>query len=147
MKEYSFNIGGNNYNVVVNSMSGNVANVTVNGVSYQVGIQNKETAALQENTSPATAVVSEADHVQQTGTRQVTAGSSDGKAVNSPLPGVIISVNVNVGDQVKAGQEVAVLEAMKMENSIEAPHSGTVTAIHVAKGDSVLEGAAVVTIG
>ena len=47
----------------------------------------------------------------------------------------------------RAGQEVAVLEAMKMENSIEATHDGTVTAIHVSKGDSVLEGAAVVTIG
>ena len=67
--------------------------------------------------------------------------------MTSPLPGVIIAIKVNVGDSVKAGQEVAVLEAMKMENSIEAEHDGTVTAIHVAKGDSVLEGAAVVTIG
>ena len=67
--------------------------------------------------------------------------------MTSPLPGVIIAVKVNVGDAVKAGQEVAVLEAMKMENSIEATHDGTVTAIHVAKGDSVLEGAPVVTIG
>jgi biotin carboxyl carrier protein len=60
---------------------------------------------------------------------------------------VIIAVKVNVGDSVKAGQEVAVLEAMKMENSIEAVQDGTVTAIHVAKGDSILEGAAIVTIG
>ena len=67
--------------------------------------------------------------------------------MTSPLPGVIIAVKVNVGDSVKAGQEVAVLEAMKMENSIEATQDGTVTAIHVAKGDSVLEGAAIVTIG
>ena len=67
--------------------------------------------------------------------------------MTSPLPGVIIAVKVNIGDSVKAGQEVAVLEAMKMENSIEATHDGTVTAIHVSKGDSVLEGAAVVTIG
>ena len=75
------------------------------------------------------------------------AASGAGKAITSPLPGVIIAVKVNVGDSVKAGQEVAVLEAMKMENSIEATHDGTVTAIHVSKGDSVLEGAAVVTIG
>ena len=73
--------------------------------------------------------------------------SGAGKAVTSPLPGVIIAVKVNVGDSVKAGQEVAVLEAMKMENSIEAVQDGTVTAIHVAKGDSILEGAAIVTIG
>ena len=53
---------------------------------------------------------------------------------------------VKPGDTVKAGQEVAVLEAMKMENSIEATQDGTVTAINVAKGDAVLEGAPIVTI-
>jgi biotin carboxyl carrier protein len=66
--------------------------------------------------------------------------------VVSPLPGVIIAVKVNVGDAVKAGQTVAVLEAMKMENDIQAECDGTVTAVKVAKGDSVLEGAVIVTI-
>ena len=74
------------------------------------------------------------------------APSGAGKAVKSPLPGVIISVNVNVGDAVKAGQVVAVLEAMKMENEIQAESDGTVTAVHVGKGDSVLEGASIVTL-
>ena len=69
-----------------------------------------------------------------------------GKPVTSPLPGVIIEVSVKVGDTVKAGQQVAVLEAMKMENAIETVSAGTVTAIHVNKGDSVLEGAPIVTI-
>ena len=69
-----------------------------------------------------------------------------GKAVTSPLPGVIIGVKVNVGDVVKPGQVVAVLEAMKMENDIEAEFGGTVTAVNVAKGDSILEGAVIVTI-
>ena len=72
---------------------------------------------------------------------------AEGKAVTSPLPGVIIAVKVNVGDAVKAGQVVAILEAMKMENEIQAESDGTVTAVNVAKGDSVLEGAAIVTIG
>ena len=66
--------------------------------------------------------------------------------MTSPLPGVIITLKVNVGDTVKPGQVVAVLEAMKMENDIEAEFGGTVTAVNVAKGDSVLEGAAIVTI-
>ena len=66
--------------------------------------------------------------------------------MNAPLPGVIVEVSVKVGDTVKQGQQVAVLEAMKMENAIEAESAGTVTAIHVSKGDSVLEGAPVVTI-
>ncbi|MBR4133927.1 MAG: biotin/lipoyl-binding protein, partial [Bacteroidales bacterium] len=63
-----------------------------------------------------------------------------------PHPGVIIEVSVKEGQAVKAGQKVAVLEAMKMENDIQAEKDGTVTAIHVRKGDSVLEGAKIVTI-
>ena len=65
----------------------------------------------------------------------------------SPLPGVILDLKVNVGDQVKAGQTVAVLEAMKMENNINAEHDGVVTAIKVNKGDSILEGAEILLIG
>jgi len=53
---------------------------------------------------------------------------------------------VNVGDTVKAGQVIAILEAMKMENEIQAEHDGTVASVNVSKGDSVLEGATIVTI-
>ncbi|MBR4809713.1 MAG: biotin/lipoyl-binding protein, partial [Bacteroidales bacterium] len=67
-------------------------------------------------------------------------------AICSPLPGVIISIDVKVGDAVKKGQKVAVLEAMKMENEIQADADGTVTEILVHRGDSVLEGAALVKI-
>lgn len=67
--------------------------------------------------------------------------------IKAPLPGVMIAVNAKIGDVVKAGQEIAVLEAMKMENSIEATIDGTVTAVHVKEGDSVLEGDTVITIG
>ena len=69
-----------------------------------------------------------------------------GKAVTSPLPGVIIEVSVKEGQAVKAGQKVAVIEAMKMENEIQAETDGTVTAVLVSKGDSVLEGAEIVKI-
>ena len=65
--------------------------------------------------------------------------------MTSPLPGVIIEVSVKEGQAVKAGQKVAVLEAMKMENEIPAPKDGTVTEIHVHKGDSLQEGDPVVT--
>ncbi|MBO8480573.1 MAG: biotin/lipoyl-binding protein, partial [Bacteroidetes bacterium] len=73
--------------------------------------------------------------------------SGAGKDVVSPLPGVVISVDVKVGDAVKRGQKVAVIEAMKMENEILSENDGTVTAVHVSKGDSVLEDAKIVTIG
>lgn len=146
MKTYRFKINGNEYNVAINSVDGTNASVTVNGTDYQVELENAPAAPVQA----APAAVPAAAPVQTAPAASAApkpAASGAGKAVTSPLPGVIIAVKVNVGDSVKAGQEVAVLEAMKMENSIEATQDGTVTAIHVAKGDSVLEGAAIVTIG
>lgn len=145
MKTYKFKINGNEYNVAINSVEGTNASVTVNGTDYQVELEDAPAAPVQAApaAAPAAAPVQAAPAAPAA---PKPAASGTGKAVTSPLPGVIIAVKVNVGDSVKAGQEVAVLEAMKMENSIEAEHDGTVTAIHVAKGDSVLEGAAVVTI-
>ena len=143
MKSYRFKINGNEYNVDINSVEGNMASVSVNDTAYQVELENAPAAPVQA--VPAAPVA--AAPVPAAPAAPKPAASGAGKAVTSPLPGVIIAVKVNVGDSVKAGQEVAVLEAMKMENSIEATHDGTVTAIHVAKGDSILEGAAVVTIG
>ena len=63
------------------------------------------------------------------------------------MPGVIIEVSVREGEAVKRGQKVAVLEAMKMENDLLAESDGTVTRVHVHKGDSVADGATIVTIG
>ena len=144
MKTYKFKINGNEYNVAINSIEGGNASVTVNGTSYQVELEDAPAAPVQAAPAAPVLTSAPAQPVQAPAAKPAAAGA--GKAVTSPLPGVIIAVKVNVGDSVKAGQEVAVLEAMKMENSIEAEHEGTVTAIHVAKGDSVLEGAAVVTI-
>ena len=68
------------------------------------------------------------------------------KAIKSPLPGVIVAVKVNVGEAVKTGQVVAVLEAMKMENEIQSEYDGTVASVNVSQGDSVLEGALIVSL-
>lgn len=145
MKTYKFKINGNEYNVAINSVEGKNASVTVNGTAYQVELEEAPAAAPVQ--APVSAPAPAPAAAPAAAPAPAPAASGAGKAVTSPLPGVIIAVKVNVGDVVKAGQEVAVLEAMKMENSIEATHDGTVTAINVAKGDSVLEGAPIVTIG
>lgn len=145
MKEYKFKINGNDYNVAINSTNGNLADVTVNGVSYQVEMENALPAApVQAAPAAAPVAAPQAAPVQAAAPAAKPAG--EGKPVTSPLPGVIIEVSVKEGETVAAGQKVAVLEAMKMENEIQADRAGVVTKINVSKGDSVLEGAAIVTI-
>lgn len=145
MKTYKFKINGNDYNVEIGSVEGNIASVSVNGTAYQVEME--EAPAVAQPQQPVVAKpAGNAEPVAQPAPK-AEPKSGAGKPVKSPLPGVIISINVAAGDTVKTGQVVAVLEAMKMENEIQAESDGVVTAIHVAKGDSVLEGANIVTIG
>lgn len=147
MKEYSFKINGKQYDVTVESVEGKNAQVVVNGAAYSVEIEKG--AAEAPAAAPVAAPAPQAAPAQ---TAPVAAPApaakpaGPGTKVESPLPGVIIEVSVKEGQAVKMGQKVAVLEAMKMENEIAATADGTVTAIHVAKGDSVLEGAPIVTI-
>ena len=140
MKEYKFKIGGKEYNVTVNPKEGKLFDVTVNGATYEVEAENAPAAAPAPQ--PAAAPVQAAPAAAAPAAKPAGAGEK----VASPLPGVIIEVSVKEGQAVKAGQKVAVLEAMKMENEIPAPKDGTITEIHVHKGDSLQEGDPVVTI-
>ena len=139
MKEYKFKINGKEYAVAIGEADGKMLSVNVNGADYQVELENAPVAApVQQAAAPQQAAPVAAP--------KAAAPAGAGEKVNSPLPGVIVEVSVKEGQAVKAGQKVAVLEAMKMENEIGAPKDGTITAIHVNKGDSVLEGAPIVTI-
>ena len=146
MKTYKFRINGNEYNVDINSVEGNIADVMVNGASYQVEMENAPAPVQKPAQAPAAAVASTGSATTTTPAPKAAAPAGAGKPVTSPLPGVIIEVSVKEGQTVKAGQKVAVLEAMKMENEIQAPADGTVTAILVNKNNSVLEGAEIVKI-
>ena len=161
MGKYNFRINGHDYQVDVNSVEGGIADVTVNGTDYKVELADAVPAPAQQAARPAPqatftaapAVTPQATApapqtaAQATQTATASAPQGKGEVVTAPLPGVILDIKVKVGDVVKAGQTVAVLEAMKMENEIEATASGTVTAVNAGKGDSVLEGAAIITIG
>ena len=140
MKEYKFKIGGKEYNVTVNPKEGKFFDVTVNGASYEVEAENAPAAAP----APVAAAPVQAAPAAAAPAPKPAAGA--GEVVNSPLPGVIIEVSVREGQAVKSGQKIAILEAMKMENEIPAPKDGTITVIHVHKGDSLQEGDPVVTI-
>ncbi|MBS7296767.1 MAG: biotin/lipoyl-binding protein [Bacteroidales bacterium] len=144
MKEYKFKINGKDFHVAVNGISGTKADVTVNGVNYDVELENA-VAPVQQAAPAQTAPVAPVASAPKA-QAAAPAHATGGKAITSPLPGVIISVDVKEGSVVKRGQKVAVIEAMKMENDILADADGTVTAVHVSKGDTVAEDAKIVTI-
>ncbi|MCQ2294487.1 MAG: biotin/lipoyl-binding protein [Bacteroidales bacterium] len=149
MKEYKFKINGSEYKVNINEVEGQEMKMEVNGTAYTVTV-DKEMRAQKPRTTivtpkPAPRVAAAAGEVQRSTPAPAAGGA--GNKLNSPLPGTILDVFVNVGDTVKAGQSVVLLEAMKMENNIEADVDGTVTAVNVRKGDAVLEGQNLIVIG
>ena len=146
MKEYKFTIGGKKYEVAVSGIEGNVADVSVNGVAYKVEIEEGAAPAAVSAASPAAAPAAQAK-APAAAPAPAPAAAGAGKSILSPLPGVIISVDVKQGDSVKRGDKVAVIEAMKMENEILSDCDGVVTAVHVQKGDTVADEAKIVTIG
>ena len=146
MKTYKFRINGNEYNVEINSVEGNLADVTVNGAAYKVEMENAPATPAAPAATANPAAQARQDAPAAAPAKPAPAPAGAGKAITSPLPGVIIEVSVKEGQAIKAGQKVAVIEAMKMENEIQASSDGTVTAVLVNKGDSVLEGTEIVKI-
>jgi len=145
MKTYKFKINGKDYDVAIGEAEGKMLQVNVNGADYQVELENAPASAPAAPAAAAPAAATPAP-AATAAPAAPKAPAGAGEKVNSPLPGVIVEVSVKEGQAVKSGQKVAVLEAMKMENEISAPKDGTITAIHVNKGDSILEGAPIVTI-
>ena len=144
MKEYKYTINGNKYEVAINEVSDTTAKVTVNGADYTVEwekpVEEKPVVKVQPIAAkPAAATAPAAKPA-------ATAAPVGGHSIKTPLPGVILDVKVNVGDTVAKGQTVVVLEAMKMENNINADRDGKVAAIQVAKGDTVADGAVLVVM-
>lgn len=143
MKEYKYKIDGNNYEVAINEVNDTTAKVTVNGVEYTVEwekpVEEKPVVKVQP-------VVAKPAAAPAPAAQPAAAAPVKGNAIKTPLPGVIIDVKVNIGDTVAKGQTVVVLEAMKMENNINADRDGKVVAIQVAKGDTVADGAVLVVL-
>ncbi|WP_036877865.1 biotin/lipoyl-containing protein [Xylanibacter oryzae] len=148
MSKYQYKVQGVDYDVDIQDIEGNIAKVSVNGIPFEVELKQaihntpKPQHVHVEPHKPA-AVSAQPEEDKPI----VIVPTGSGTPVSSPLPGTITEVKVKVGDTVKEGDVVIVLEAMKMQNNIEAETSGTITSISVNNGDTVMEGAALLTIG
>ncbi len=137
MNSYKMKINGNDYEVAVKDVNGQNVEVEVNGTAFTVELAE---APKAEKPKPVVARPVAAPSAPVAAPAARPAAGAAG-ATKSPLPGTVLSVNVTVGQSVKAGDVAIVLEAMKMENNINCGKDGVVKAVYVQKGDNVLEGA------
>ena len=157
MNKYQYKVKGVDYEVEIAEVEGNIAKVNVNGIPFEVELQKPINAAKHPTmTAPKVqapqpaaakpAAAPAAAPAAQSEAAAAAAAAGAGQAVKAPLPGTITDIRVQVGQQVSAGDIVLVLEAMKMQNNIEAEASGKISAIMVKQGDSVMEGTVLLTI-
>jgi len=146
MKNFKFTIQGNQYDVKILDVEENIAEVEVNGTIYKVEVDRKISSSKTPKLIRSVAVPSTESIPSQLKTSSPASQKGIG-FIKSPLPGVILDVHIKEGDQVKPGTKLITLEAMKMENNINADKTGTVKSLKVRKGDSVLEGDLLIEIG
>lgn len=146
MKKYKFTINGNNYETSILSIEDNIATVEVNGSSFNVEVDKTLVQQKTPRLVRPRAIPSTDSHPSVAKTSSPSAPKGAGN-IKSPLPGVILEIFVREGDTVKMGQKLLMLEAMKMENNIEADRAGKIISIAKGKGDAVMEGDILIVIG
>ena len=139
MKTYNFKIYGNKYAVEVGEIEDNFIDVTVNGAPYKVELDME----LKPRTVKPVVQVAAPPKAQAAAPAQKVAPAAPtggGGTLTSPLPGTVLDVFVKPGDSVKVGQRLLLLEAMKMENNIDADRDGVIKEVKVSRSDAVMEG-------
>ncbi|MBN2780837.1 MAG: biotin/lipoyl-binding protein [Candidatus Marinimicrobia bacterium] len=135
MKTYKFKINGKEYQVDIESVGDEFADVKCNGVSYKVEFELPD----QPKKTPTLARKAVVPQVSEKRTHS-PAESAAANVIKAPIPGLITAIVVSEGDKVESGQLVAKMEAMKMENNILAASDGIISRIAIKVGDTVLEG-------
>ncbi len=131
MKSYKFKVNHNGYTVNIKSHEGNIINLEVNGTSYEV-IMKEEIKKTKTPTLVRAASKRPAEPLKVNPKSQKT-------RIVAPIPGVVLSIDVKVGDTLNVGDRMLVLEAMKMENNIVCEKAGTITNIKISVGQQVLQ--------
>ncbi len=132
MKKFGFTVNGNKYNVEVKDFEDSLATIVVNGTAYEVEIN-------QEVKKTKTPKLVRKEVERKPGEGAVPNKATGAGAIKAPLPGNIFKLNVAVGDAVKKGDVLLVMEAMKMENNVLAEKDAVVKNVKVAIGDAVLQ--------
>ena len=149
MNKYQYKVQGVDYDVEIEEVEGNVAKVVVNGIRFDVELKQpiNPTSTLKKVRVEAPKPVARPAAPVAPAPAPAPVAAGAGSPIKAPLPGTITELKVNVGDTVKKGDILLVLEAMKMQNNIESEYDGTVTAITVKQGETVMEGTVLLTIG
>ena len=130
MKNFKFKIRGNKYQATIHSFEKNIVDIEVNGTSYKVEIEKEIITAKTPK------LVRSKVHTKS---EDANIKGSVRNMVKAPLPGTIFKLSVKVGDDINIGDTLLIMEAMKMENNIQAEVSGKVKSIMIAEGDAVLQ--------
>lgn len=133
MKKYKFTIKGNDYDVHIKNIEDQVATIEVNGTEYSVGLHTE----VKQSKTPR---LVRKPVAKKPGEGTISKKPSGGaNTVKAPLPGNIFKILVSEGDEVKKGDNLLIMEAMKMENNVLAEKDGVVKSIKVKEGDTVLQ--------
>jgi biotin carboxyl carrier protein len=142
MKKFDFNINGDDYQVHIKSIEGDIAEIEVNGTPYSVKVK-------QEMKTSKTPILVRKEGQSKSADKRIienlspvsSSSKPSAKAIKSPLPGSIIKVLVAEGDSFKSGDVLLVMESMKMENNILAERNGTIVKVCAPAGSAVLQDA------
>ncbi len=140
MKKYKMRINGENYKAKIIEYKGNEIIVEVNGIEYgvELAVEKKEKIQLVRSAKSASSLPAMATPQKAV----VSAG-----AVVAPIPGLVMKILVHEGDAINAGDNIIILEAMKMESEIASTATGTIKKILIKEGQSVQEGEALIEVG
>jgi len=132
MKKFKFKINGNKYEVHIKDFENNIVDLEVNGTSYKVEVDQEIKKTKTPTLIRAKVPVSHKES-------KIEKRQGSGYQVKAPLPGTVLKILVRDGDSVTKGQNLLIMEAMKMENNVLAEKDGVVSAVKISEGQAVLQ--------
>ena len=141
MKKFKFTIRGNEYNVEIKNFEDDIAKIEVNGTKYEVEVHQ------EVKTTKTPTLVRQKVPIERKDSKIKKSISTSAYSLKAPLPGNIFKILKQEGDEVKKGETIMIMEAMKMENNIQSEKDGKIVSLKVKEGDAVLQNDVLAEIG